>query len=171
MACDPCKPATCDGLPQGVVLMKKIENMIGDNYTLIFLWFIVTVILGISLFYFLNSIKKTLKDFFNARKEFNTKTQSSSQSSNNPRIATDDNYLYYEDVKEEPTNIDPTEYMPASKRKALEDLKSKFTTYNETKTQYIQNTYSGRKNDDTIDDKVLYAEYDEYRYDGTEDDY
>jgi hypothetical protein len=170
MACDPCKPATCDGLPQGMVLIKKLENMINDNYTLIFLWFVITIILGLSLYYFFNSIKKTLQSFWNARKELNSKSSSASQASNNPRIATDDDYTYYEDAKEEPVNVDPTEYMPASKRKALEDLKTKYSTYNETKTQYIQNVYSGRQNDDTIDDKVIYAEYDNYKYDGTDDE-
>lgn len=154
-----CNPGACGVAGKSVVLLKKLDTMISDHYTLLFVLVVVLGILGFALSYFIKSIKETLQAYYRGKEE------DKPPAGDNPRVAFDDDYTYYDDVKDDPVKVDPKTNMDEGKQKFFEGVEKAYDEYNTLKTDYIKNTYRGRDNDDTIDRSMLFAGYDAYRYD------
>lgn len=161
-----CDPSGCAGIPNGVMLLKKLDSMISDNYTLIFIWIVVTVILGLALSYFASSLSKTLKDYYKGKQ----KSEVNPPNSDNIRAKEDDDYNYYDPVSEDPVKVDPNDSLEPNKKEYIKNMSATYNEYNNLKTEYLNKTYSGRKNDDLIDSKVQYKTYDDYKYNDDEED-
>ena len=163
-SCSGCDPTGCAGIPNSVMLLKKLDYMISDNYTLIFIFIIIMIILGMCFIYFFKSLKQNLSTYFK------DKDKSKEPSGDNPRIGTDDNYTYYESTKDDPEPVEPKDMMPASTKDFIKNVDNVYKEYNDLKTEYIKKTYtSGKTNDDVIDIKTLYKEYDDYKYSPDDD--
>jgi phosphate/sulfate permease len=155
-----CDPSGCAGIPNGVMLLKKLDSMISDNYTLIFIWFVVSIILGLALSYFIASLNKNITSYYRGKNKVNIKTPHS----NNIRAKEDDNYDYYETVNDDPVKIDINDSIPPNKKEFIKNLETTYNEYNNLKTEYLNKTYSGRKNDDIIDSNIEFKIYDNYDY-------
>jgi predicted PurR-regulated permease PerM len=148
----------CNGMPNSVMLLKKIDSMISDNYTLLFVLLVVLIIVGLALTYFVNSISTTIKTYLR-------NIPQKDDSGDNPRIKEDDDNTYFDNPKEDPQYVDPNEYMPKGQKDYIKDLDDSYKEFNKLKTDYLKNTYNGRENDDYIDKQVLYDDHDDYTYD------
>lgn len=136
--------------------------MIGDNYTLIAISLTITIILLISLIYFINSLIKTIKNYRKTKIDF-SKAESSSLK-NNPFDPNNDDEKYYSTSKDSPNYIDPTEFLDKDKKEFISKIDNVFKEYNTEKNKYISNNFEGRDNDDIIDQRVLYDDHDNYSY-------
>ena len=164
-ACDKtCNPTGCGGTDNSVILLKKLQSMISDNYTMIFILILILAIVGFSLMYFLNSLRQTLVVWWKNKNE-NDKTISSGTSGDNPRTATDDDVTYYENSQDDPEfSTDVFKYAPKEQQDFDRNIQTTFKTYNDNKAAYIASEFTGRTNDDIIDRSVMYKEYDNYTY-------
>lgn len=158
-SCNPCDPTGCAGVPNSVMLLKKLDSMISDNYTLIVIFFIVMIILGMAAIYFFRSLKANLGVYWK------DKRKSKAPAGENPRIAEDDKYIYYDNVKDDPEPVQPRENMPVNTTEFVTNMEKTYEEYNKLKSEYIKNTTSSRDNDDLVDESVLYKKYDDYKYD------
>jgi hypothetical protein len=59
---------------------------------------------------------------------------------------------------------DPKKFMPRAKREFIRDLELQNVAYNQQKTDILVNDLNFPLNDDLVDDKVMYADYDNYQY-------
>lgn len=169
-----CSPTGCSGIPNSEVLLKKINIMITDNYTLLFVLVIILGVLGVSLWYFISSFKKTIKNYLDGKREVleagkaappKDKKQTASMVGGDPKNPQEDNEIYYMDPKtDNPTLVDPNEFLPKEKKAFLSSVDTAYEDYNLHKTRYITSTYNGRDNDDIINDQVMYSDYDDYDY-------
>lgn len=157
-SCSACDPGSCGKPADGTVLMKKIEYMIGDNYTLIFILFLVLGILGLALYYFIKSLKDTLVNYYNAKKKVETES-----TGDDPRKAKDDNYTYHPTPKEDPEKQGSIP-IPGQKGTFATDLEKRYEEVNKQKAEYIRAQYNGKENDDPIDQRTLFKGHDNYSY-------
>lgn len=167
-SCTGCDPTGCAGIPNSVMLLKKLDYMISDNYTLLFIFVIITAILGLCFLYFFRSLKVSLSTYFK------DKSKLKEPSGDNPRIGTDDNYNYYEVVKDDPEPVEPREMMPASTKEFIKNVDNVYKEYNDLKSEYIKKTYTStstknQTEDDIIGIKTLYQKYDDYKYSPDDD--
>jgi lipopolysaccharide export LptBFGC system permease protein LptF len=164
-ACDSaCGSSGCK-TDDSVLLLKKIESMISDNYTMLFILLVVLLIVGFALIYFVSSLGKTLQVWWKNKQEKQKALADTGGASDNPRSPMDDDVTYYENPKDDPdSSTDPFTYAPKGQRDFDQDINATYQSYNEEKTQYIATTYNGKKNDDILDRSVMYKEYDDYSY-------
>lgn len=137
--------------------MKKLENMIGDNYTLLFILAVVLTILALALTYFLRSLITTIQNYYRGKK------QQEVPAGDNPRSKMDDNYTYYPDPKEDPDSSNIK--IPENKGKFVDELEARYKEVTKEQGEYIKANYSGRTNDDPLDRTTLFEGHDKYRYD------
>lgn len=153
-----CDATGCSGVANSVMLLKKIDSMISDNYTLLFVLVVVLVIVGLALSYFVNSLKNTITTYLKNR------PPKEESNGDNPRVKDDDDNQYYDNPNDDPQYIDPNEFLPKEQRDYIKDVDTTFKEFNKLKTEYIKNTYEGRDNDDYIDQTILYDKHDNYTY-------
>lgn len=171
-SCNPsCSPTGCGGVPNGEVLLKKINLMLSDNYTLLFVLLLIFLVLGVSLHYFVGSLRKTLTHYIEGKKDMsklgqpNTKKPSVLLGNGDPRNPMEDQEVYFPDPKkEDPTYVDPVDFMEKDKKNFLKKVDTAYKEYNESKSRYISSTYNGRENDDMVNQQMMYPEYDDYNY-------
>jgi flagellar basal body-associated protein FliL len=152
------------------VIVEKIQRMINNNIAIVFILVLLVIFLMVSLFYFGSSIFKTLKDYYINREV--SKPDPSTTNSLKDRNA--DNEVYEEPSNEndaDQTNdefkvqVDPVKFMPRARRNFIKELEIENKQYNEDKTQFMTKRLNYPVNDDVVDDKILYKDYDNYRYD------
>lgn len=158
-----CNPGACGAASNSVVLLQKLDTMISDNYTLLFILFVVLGILGFALSYFVNSLKDNLKAYYKGKEEDRP------PAGDNPRVAFDDDYTYYDDVKEDPVKVDPKANLEEGKRNFFEGIEKAYDEYNTLKTEYIKNVHK-IENDDVVDKSMMFSKYDTYDYSKEGDD-
>lgn len=158
--CSACSP--CGDTPNSVFLMKKLDNMIGDNYTLLFILIVVLVILGLALTYFLKSLITTIQAYQRGKK------QQEIPAGDNPRSKFDDSYTYYPTAKEDPENATDVK-IPENKGKFVDELETRYKDVTKEQGEFIKANYGGRNNDDPLDRSTLFAAHDKYRYDKEDD--
>jgi len=146
-----------------MILLKKIDSMASDNYTLLFVLVIIFFVVGMAMLYFINSLRKTLTTWWKNKME-RGKQALDRMASDDPRSRVDDNNNYYLDPKEDPEYTDPYEYIRKEKMDFIKMMDTELDTYNKNKTEYISDTYR-KANDDKIDRTVFYKEHDTYKYD------
>ena len=154
--CTPCQP--CGDIPNSVVLLKKLDYMISDNYTLLFILVIIIVVLGLALTYFLRNLISTLQVYFKGKKEKEPPI------GDNPRLGKDDSYTYYPSSKEDPDRKDDLK-IPENKGKFVDELETRYKEVTSEQSTYIKAHYNGRENDDPITSVTLFQGHDKYRYD------
>lgn len=139
----------------GVPQLKKIERMISDNYTLIFISFILLLILFLITWYFGSQLKETIDIYRKASVKFND-----TLAINASKIGgTDDSEVYDDDG----AFVDTTKYFGAGKTDFVDKMKLAYKDYNKQKAEYIKTTYS-TIDDDIIDTSTMYKKYDDYEY-------
>lgn len=152
------------------VIVEKIQRMINNNIAIVLILFVLIGLLGVSLAYFASSMFKTLKDYYINRGV----TKPSPASTNSLKDKNADNEVYEEPASPDDENetetkfkieADPTEFMPKHKKDFLKDLETSNKQYNEDKTQFMTKRLNYPVNDDIVDSKILYKEYDNYTYD------
>jgi hypothetical protein len=152
------------------VIVEKIQRMINNNIAIVLILFVLIGLLGVSLFYFASSMFKTLKDYYIYRGV----TKSTPASTNSLKDKNADNEVYEEPTDPDDKNAevttfkfeaDPIQFMPKHKRNFLKDLEISNKQYNEDKTQLMTKRLNYPVNDDVIDSKIFYKEYDNYTYD------
>lgn len=156
-SCNPCDPAGCGGIPTGAIMLKKLRSMIADNYTLLFIFAVLMIILGLALVYFAQSLVKTLSGYYKSKGDVKM------TSGNDPRTSIDDNYDYYDPISEDPEKIDVEGSMPKSVSDFSKQIDQTYNEYNTLKSEYIKTTYA-RKNDDIVDIRLRYSNGDDYDY-------
>jgi Sec-independent protein translocase protein TatA len=129
-----------------LTVKSTISRMISDNYTLLIICLVILVLLGFVLGYFVKQTISVIKDY--------KKNQQRSGLNTSP-----ENEVYLED---EPAD-DPQKYQEPGKQKFYKNVDDLFKEYNTGKSQYIAATY-GRQNDDTVDSRIAYKKYDDYKY-------
>lgn len=168
-SCSACNPESCSNM-SGMMLIKKLQNMLSDNYTMLVIMVVLIGVLGLVLFYFANSLSNTLTNYYKNKKVAEDASTSTAAISDNQRDVKADNEIYYENVQDDPNKQDPVSFLDKTKQDFIAELDSQYKDINTLKTQYISSTYSGKQNDDVIDQKVLYKDYDNYKYDLAPDD-
>ena len=158
-SCNKCDPGSCGEVPGGKILLSKLNYMIGDNYTLLFILFVVLCILGLAMYYFVNSLKDTLISYYNNRKRIDHSTNAG----DDPRQGKDDNYNYYPDPKEDPEKQGEVR-LPETKGVFADELEKRYKDINKEKASYISVTYNGRDDDDPIDKNTIFRSHDSYSY-------
>lgn len=137
----------------GVAQLKRIERMISDNYTVIFVSFILILLLGLILWYFSSQLRDTLKGYYKAVSKKNADLVSKT-----PPAKED-----LEDYDDEQTYIDTTTYFEPGKADFVTKMTNAYKEYNESKADYIRTTY-GEDDGDPVDTNTLYSKYDKYSY-------
>lgn len=154
-ACTACDISGCSSTS---MLLKKIDSMISDNYTLLFILGVLVIIIGLAISYFMTSLISNIKTYLTSKSEV------AENDGDNPRYKTDDDVTYYDNPKDDPRYEDPVQYMPTGTYQYVKNLDKEYEEYNKLKTEYISSTYNGRQNDDILDKAVLFKEYDNYDY-------
>lgn len=158
-------------LPPSAVL-EMIKSMISNNISILCIMFVLLVFLGASLMYFGSSLLKTLKNYYINR----GMSQKDAASSNSLKSKVADDEVYQEphnpnDAEPEPetqkAKVDPASFMPRSKKDFLSNLVVENAKYNEDKTMLMTRRLNYPVNDDVVDEKILYKDYDNYKYDYT----
>lgn len=137
----------------GVAQLKKIERMISDNYTIIFISFILIILLGLILWYFSSQLIQTLKGYYKAVGKKNANVVSRTPPAKEDLEDYDDDQAY----------VDTTTYFEPGKADFVTKMTSAYKEYNEGKSEYIRTTY-GVEDGDNIDTTALYSKYDKYDY-------
>lgn len=152
-------------------VMDMIRRMINNNISIIFVLVLVILFLLASLYYFGSSLLNTLKNYYINRGG----PQKDASVSNSLKSKIADDEVYQEpndpnDAEPEPepkTKVDPKTYMPRTKKDFLANLAIENAKYNEDKTLLLTRRMNYPENDDIVDDKILYKDYDNYKYDYT----
>lgn len=150
-------PATSSAL-----VLQKIGNMISSNVFIIIVFILLVLVLLFGLYYFVNSFIKTLSNYYTL-----TNQQPPSVSDSLKDKSADNEY--YPDPaedEEEPLaiSVDPTKFMPKSKRDFLKRIEQENKDYNEEKTNLMTRRLNYPENDDIVDSRILYKDYDDYTY-------
>lgn len=130
----------------GTVMMRRLNKLISDNYSLILVSILVFIIPIVMIVYFGRQMADSIKLYKKAV------VSGTGTSKKDP----EDKELYEDDVY-----FDNTKYYDANKADFLKEMKSTYKEYNKEWDDYIKKTYAS-KNDDHIDQSVLYKKYDNY---------
>lgn len=163
--CDSCSTTDCGGSADTGSLslhIHKIKSMISDNYTMLFVLVVVLVIIALIIAYFAASISKTIRVWMHDKQE-RSKNSQDTDTTDNPKLKEDDDQVYYDDPKEDPSNTDTWKYAPKNKQDFYKQMDQTYDEYNQEKAKYIKGTYA-KDNDDVLDKSVMYQKYDDYTY-------
>jgi predicted PurR-regulated permease PerM len=128
-----------------VITKGYISKMLSDNYTLLIIFIIIIGLLLFLAIYFINQIKTTVKDY-------NRNIQKTGSTINT------ENEVYLD----EPEVLDPNTYQDPNKQQFYKNVDTVYKEYNKEKTNYIKSTYN-KENDDSIDNRIIYSKYDDYK--------
>ena len=158
--------------------MERINRLRTDSYVVLIIFVVLTVLIILGLVYLIKHMLKVVGDYNKNRAMKQDVSNSAAQGSSsldpnidtqNPRDKTADDEVYDESSPNKKMSSiatkQPYEYMDESKLTFYKKMEDLYGDYNLQKTQYIANTYDGRKNDDNVDKSVLYPDYDNYDYD------
>ena len=148
--------------------LNMINNMIYNNWLIIGVFLLLLVALALSLYYFATSLISTISTYNTNRvtlKQF-------SKGGDSIKDTSADNELYPEPIDPDDVEpdfnvtpqIDPKKFMPRPKREFISELELQNVDYNKKKSDFLINELNYVENDDVVDDKVLYADYDDYKY-------
>lgn len=167
MAC-PLDKLTTDPGVSSVQVMKQLDSMIKSNITIILILILLIAIFGFGLYYFGSSLISTLNKYYAQRDQ----TRTSNSESLKDKAADNEEYPEQPDpnnpsVDDEDLRVpvDPTKFMPKSKRDFITKLALENKAYNKDKTEFVTRKLNYPENDDVVDDKILYKDYDNYQYD------
>lgn len=133
-----------------VIVKNYIGRMLSDNYTLLIVFVLVSAMIIFVLNYFFKQARATYNDY----------KKNKAQSASNPDDPQADNEIE-PDENDEP--VDTKKYQDAGKQQFYKNIDTAYKEYNTEKSKYIEVNY-GKENDDYVDQKVAYREYDDYNY-------
>jgi uncharacterized protein YozE (UPF0346 family) len=143
----------------GVSQLKKIERMISDNYTMIFISFLLIIILLLVIWHFYSDLRDTLKNYYKIMQNKTSQKGKAILAGSSASFPEDE-----EDYDDEPSYLDSTAYFESGKADFAKKMDSTYKEYNKEKTDYIRSTHR-IDNDDVVDtSSVLYKKYDDYSY-------
>lgn len=165
MTCPLDKLNTDPGV-SSVQVLKQLNVMINNNVMIIAILIIVIVVLGFGLYYFSKSLISTLTKYYDMKQ--NNKTSNSE--SLKDKAADNEEYPEQPDVESPEEQdlkivVDPSKFMPKAKRDFITKLTLENKGYNDAKTEFITRKLKYDTNDDIVDSKILYPDYDNYNYD------
>jgi hypothetical protein len=165
MTCPLDKLSTDPGV-SSVQVIKHLDTMIKNNITVIVILLMILVVLGLGLYYFGKSFVTTLSKYYEM-KEVNKTSNSESlkdKAADNEEYPEqpDPNNPVEEDLK---IVVDPSKFMPKAKRDFVTKLTLENKGYNQAKTEFVTRKLNYNDNDDIVDSKILYKDYDNYNYD------
>lgn len=129
------------------VYIEMCQKMITDNYGLLFLLLILVVVLVFLLIYFISEMKTSLSLYWKSLPEGKLKSAT----------AQDD------EIDDTINTKMATNKFDQSTKDFYKSVEEKYNIYNKEKTNYIKTTYE-KDNDDIIDRKMLFPQYDNYDY-------
>jgi len=165
MTCPLDKLSTDPGV-SSVQVLKQLDLMIKNNVMVIVILLVVVAVLGFGLYYFVKSLISTLAKYYDMKK---TNMTYNSESLNDKAA---DNEEYPE--QPDPNNpeeedlkivVDPSKFMPKAKRDFITKVTLENQGYNNAKTEFVTRKLNYDTNDDVVDSKILYKDYDNYNYD------
>lgn len=153
------------------VIMKKLNSMIAQNVLIIVMLIAILAGLLYGLYYFVSSLINTLSVYRTAIK--NSQALKSASESLADRAADNEFYPEPKDPNDDSigelgdarTMVDPAKFMPKNKRAFIKNLEANNTDYNKQKTDLMTRRLNYPENDDLVNSKVLYKDYDDYQYD------
>ncbi len=164
MTCPLDKLSTDPGV-SSVQVVKQLDTMIKNNITVIIILLVIVAVLGFGLYYFGKSFVATLSKYYEM-KELNKTSNSESlkdKAADNEEYPEqpDPNNPEEEDLK---IVVDPSKFMPKAKRDFITKLTLENKGYNQAKTEFVTRKLNYDTNDDIVDSKILYKDYDNYNY-------
>lgn len=157
--------------------MERLNRLRNDCYVVIIIFIVLTALIVLGLVYLIKHLLKVVNNYEKNKglREDTSNSAATGTSSidpnidaQNPRDKTADDEVYDESAVDTKTSSvpvkQPYEYMETSKLDFYKTMENAYTDYNLQKSKYIANTYDGRENDDVVDKKVLYPDYDDYDY-------
>lgn len=162
-SCEMSCSSSCNG-GNTEYLLRKIDSMISDNFTLLGLMLVMFVILILSLVYFGKSLYNTVQAYYKSKTDVDNASKQLSVTLDNPGDPLADNEIYYDDVKEDPTYNARNDFLPKGTKTFVEDLNNIYREYNDEKTKFIALNFNGRQNDDPITQSTLYSRNDDFLY-------
>lgn len=165
MACPLDKLSTDPGV-SSVQVLKQLDLMIKNNVMVIVILLIVVAVLGFGLYYFSSSFISTLTRYYDMKQTNKTSNSESlkDKAADNEEYPEqpDPNNPEEEDLK---IVVDPSKFMPKAKRDFITKLTLENKGYNDAKTEFVTRKLNYENNDDIVDSKILYKDYDNYNYD------
>lgn len=169
MSCPLDKLSTDPGV-SSVQVMKQLDTMINNNITVIVILLVILTVLGFGLYYFGKSFVTTLSKYYEMKESKKTSNSESlkDKAADNEEYPEqpDPNNPEEEDLK---IVIDPSKFMPKAKRDFVSKLTLQNKGYNQAKTEFVTRKLNYDENDDIVDSKILYKDYDNYNYDYSTD--
>lgn len=155
----------------GVEILQKINTMITNNMLILGVLVLLLIALVLALYYFASSLIVTISNYNSHRNV----AKNVLKGGDSLKDTAADNEIYPEPV--DPDDLDPDidltpkedpkKFMPRAKREFIKELELQNIAYNKEKTDILINDLNFPSNDDLVDDKVLYADYDDYQYTNT----
>ena len=133
-----------------LIVKNYIGRMLSDNYTLLIVFVLVSAMIIFVLNYFFKQARATYNDY----------KKNKAQSEANSTDPNADNEVE-PDENEEP--VDTNKFQDVNKQKFFKGIDDVYREYNTEKSKYIEVNY-GKENDDYVDQKVAYKDYDNYNY-------
>jgi hypothetical protein len=157
--------------------ISRYDRIISDKMSILFLYgFLMISLFATVFFYISKDLYNTIKRYYDNRSylEDSNKVNDPNNSSENSKDKQADN-IYYPDYTDGETiqkvtqysltgPVNPNSYKDKGEIKFYKDIDDTYYNYNQQKTNYISRIYSGRDNDDIINDKIQYSKYDDYEY-------
>ena len=155
-----------------VSYQRIMTKIITDNYSVIFVYFVIFILLILIAYYFFRNISRTLKSY---RKNAAMMELAPAQDNNVNDPAADNERYTKQDTSKDATfyalrsRDNPIDYINKGKKDFLDDVNTKYDEYNTAKSEYIKTTYA-RKSDDVVDQDILFSRHDDYTYERKRDD-
>lgn len=165
MACPLDKLSTDPGV-SSVQVLKQLDLMIKNNVMVIVILLIVIAVLGFGLYYFGRSFVSTLTKYY----ELKQTNKTSNSESLKDKAADNEEYPEQPDPDNPEEDdlkivVDPSKFMPKAKRDFITKVTLENKGYNDAKTEFVTRKLNYDRNDDIVDSKILYKDYDDYNYD------
>lgn len=135
----------------GTAQLKRINRMISDNFTVIFLCILTIILLSWMMWFFGSKMYSVIKKWQDVR----IKVDNSGNATIN-----DDKEVYDEEAMALDGGLNAVN---PDKQDFAKSMEYAYKEYNRRKSEYIQTNYT-RPNDDVIDQSVFYKKYDDYTY-------
>jgi len=132
----------------GIQQLHKINKIISDDYTTVFISILLIIGFLIVIYYFGKQLILTLSSYYKQASSVSAKVDPKQDSE------------LYDDTG---LVIDPDQYFEPGKLDFVENMQKVYKEYNKEKAEYIKNVYK-RQDDDVIDTSTLYQQYDDYNY-------
>lgn len=165
MTCPLDKLSTDPGV-SSVQVLKQLDLMIKNNVMVIVILLIVITVLGFGLYYFGRSFVSTITKYY----ELKQTNKTSNSESLKDKAADNEEYPEQPDPDNPEEDdlkivVDPSKFMPKAKRDFITKLTLENKGYNDAKTEFVTRKLNYASNDDIVDSKILYKDYDNYTYD------